>query len=529
MTDVAFIVPRRPDHGHRDRLWAHARARWERDFPGVPIIEGHHIEGPFNRGAAINQAAAETDAGVLVIIDSDVMLKRSQVLAAIERAQAGVVTWAHRRWREFSETATMRTLADRRLFGPEFEDVDLDLLVERTNPISWSCCQAVPRDVFEDMGGFDRRFRGWGFEDGAWAALVRGRYRWDRIEGDVINLWHPRSPERIVLGESAKTASDDYVRNALLGRRYMVAAIRDHRVGDQLGEDRLSDELAATHVRNLTLDDERFLKLARAKGMPEAGWERWWPTLDELVEGARTGHAGPPPTVTVVVHSGGDEEVWPERRHYLVHSIASLAEQVQGPIVQRVVYAVWPSDRILEEIRRIVEPFGFYVVGPEPGDWRPGHPWSRGQLWRYLGRKAIGDYIFGTEDDFTYDRPVDLVPMMETLAAHPHLRQLALLRAPVFPLELAAGGIIEQHPERYEHVSANGHSRVEHRDHFTNNPSLYRRSLPSTEGLPVTEGSEVAFARQLNRDPKSRFAYWGDGTPWVSHIGEVRGSVTATY
>jgi hypothetical protein len=70
---TVFLVPRRNDNGPRDKLWAYCRARWETYFPDIPIFEGHHDDGPFNRSAAVNRAAklaGEWDLGI--VIDSDV-------------------------------------------------------------------------------------------------------------------------------------------------------------------------------------------------------------------------------------------------------------------------------------------------------------------------------------------------------------------------------------------------------------------------------------------------------------------------
>jgi hypothetical protein len=62
---------------------------------------------------------------------------------------------------------------------------------------------------------------------------------------------------------------------------------------------------------------------------------------------------------------------------------------------------------------------------------------------------------------------------------------------------------------------------VTHRDHFTANPSLFHRSLVRTP-WPSGTSSERLFGDELLRDPRAHFAYWGDGTPWISHIGAVR-------
>jgi hypothetical protein len=117
------------------------------------------------------------------------------------------VTWAHRRWRGLSESWTKRVVDDRRDFGAEVDHDDMDILVERTNPISWSCCMVIPRAVWDDLGGFDERFRGWGFEDMALQSIVVGLYGHERIDGDVYHLWHPRSEERIGRRQPALTAT----------------------------------------------------------------------------------------------------------------------------------------------------------------------------------------------------------------------------------------------------------------------------------------------------------------------------------
>ena len=386
------------------------------------------------------------------------------------------------------------------------------LIVDVTTPISWSCCVAVPRSTFDDMGGFDERFKGWGFEDGAWAALVRALYPWSRIKGDMYHLSHERSDERIILGESRTTASSDYVRNALLGRRYMVAAIRDHKAGDQLGEEHLSDDMVRVHVSNLKKDDQKFLAMARARNMPEAKWDEWWPTLEELQAGAKSGKLVAEPTVTLVVHTDG-------RRDYISKSIPSLLANVSGPIVKRVIfddsgdpaYKAWLKDQF--------GPLGFFIVGP---DTRLGQAGSMHAMWSYLDRKCATDFVFQTEDDFLYDRPVELIPMMDTLDANPHLRQLALLRAPYYPRELEATepNILAWPMESHELKNDRPHPFLEHRNYFTFNPCLFRRSLCRLP-MPIRK-AETGFTDMLNRDPDSRFGLWGSGEAWTTHIGAER-------
>lgn len=513
---AVFLVPRRDDNGHRDRLWAWCRARWERYMPDVPVYEGHHTDGLFNRSAGINTAARLADADgrwdVGVVIDSDVFLRVSQVRAAIESAADGKVTWAHRRWREFSEAWTLDTLKRNRDFGPELELEDMDVLVERTNRLSWSCCIAIPRATFDDMGGFDERFRGWGWEDMAFQSLATSLYPWAWIEGDVLNLWHPRSPERIVKGQPRSTASEAYITNARLGRRYMVAARRDHGVHDR---PQASDaEELARDIANLREDDARWSVEAQRIGLPD--WDNWWPTLEELRDGAKEHRNGPPPGVAVIVRTGGAAETWPERSAYLRTSLASLSAQVTGTIVQRVLYADW-ADEFRPELSAIAAEHGFYVAG----EGHHGYTESVRRLWKYIARRVRAPYVFLAEDDFTYDRPVDLGPMVEALDTDRDLAQVALLRAPCYAREME-GGILGWPEEAFTpRDQGNGHGRLEHRLFWTMNPSLIRRTIADQQ-WPQAASSERVFGDRLLRNPQTRFAFWGDGTPWIGHLGEVR-------
>lgn len=130
-------------------------------------------------------------------------------------------------------------------------------------------------------------------------------------------------------------------------------------------------------------------------------------------------------------------------------------------------------------------------------------------------------HVFHAELDFVYLQPVELDAMTDALDAHPHLVQLALLRGPVNAQEIAAGGVLEQHPGDYESVRWRGCSWREHRRHVTTNPALWPRAIVR-RGWPQREHSEGHFGMSLfSAAPGLRAAYWGDGVD-VLHIGDVR-------
>lgn len=516
-----FLVPRREDNDHRDALWAWCKARWQQYAPDLPIYEGHHeaAEGSFNRSAAINRAARAADADgrwdFAVVIDADVLLKQSQFKAALALAQRTKrVTWAHRRWRGVSEEWTKRIVADAKDLGPELAAVDVDVLVERTNPLSWSCCFIIPRPIWDDVGGFDERFKGWGWEDMAWQSLVVGVYGYERLEGDVIHLWHPRSEERIIKGQPSWTASPEYLANGRLGRRYMYALRRDYGLTDRVGKPDPDD--LQRDMGNLIGDDAKFAHLQAVAHVPKAEiarWEDWWPTLQELRDSAKESSR----TVTLVVHSGGDPETWDDRKGYLHQSLASLTEQVRGPIEQRVIYSDWGGD-LRVELNEIGGEFGFYVAGPERHE---GYTASMRHMWNYLGRHALGSYIFMAEDDFLYKHPVDLAEMIEVLDHRQYLAQLALLREPYYPREFEEPGILAWPEASFSQQHLNGTSWLEHRNFWTANPNLFRRSLTAI-AWPAGPSSERLFGDAVLKDGAARFGLLGTGGASIAHIGAVK-------
>lgn len=461
------------------------------------------------------------------------------------------MTWAHRRWRGLREDATRRILDDRRDLGPELEH-DLDLLVEKTNPLSWSCCIAVPRPVWDDLGGFDERFRGWGFEDMAFQSVVLGLYGAERVsvlpadeeavgavaqtiedewgEGDrirealaplvrpadVYHLHHPRSEERVQQGRPATTASPDYVDNGRLGRRYMVALRRDYGLHDRAGvETPMDDDERDRDIANLIRDDAHFELLARRANRPD--WSDWWPTLDELVEGAKEERFGKTSEVAMVVRTGGEDETFEVRSGYLRRSLASLVERVHGPITRRVIYSDW-SERFRPELDAIATEFGFYIVGGGHHGYTP----AVRRLWRYLEARVSEPFVFLAEDDFVYLRDVELAPLVDALRRASRIRQIALLRGPCYPREFEEGGILGWPDADFSPAEAGTpRARIEHRLFWTMNPSLFARSIAST-AWPQVRSSERAFGDLLLRDPRAVFAFAGDGEPWIEHIGEVR-------
>lgn len=192
LTDpVPVLVPRRPDDGHRDRLWNYVRAWWRTEFPEWPVITGYDTRhGPFNRAEAINSAAANAGPAwdVAIVADGDTVPDPRLVRLAVDFArQTGRYCFPHTRWRGLSQAGTEMILRGRAAGSWR------PWVVETLHRTA-SSCLAVPRTLWDEVGGFDEGFVGWGGEDVAFSLAcwtLRGG-KIDRLGGDVYHLWHAR-------------------------------------------------------------------------------------------------------------------------------------------------------------------------------------------------------------------------------------------------------------------------------------------------------------------------------------------------
>ena len=215
------------------------------------------------------------------------------------------------------------------------------------------------------------------------------------------------------------------------------------------------------------------------------------------------------------------------RRGCLERTLASAGAELRGPITE-----VWVHDdsedptyrRWLELLLDEWPELRCSIIGPPPGVGRSGFGGAIRRAWSHLAEFSTASFVLHLEDDFTFNRQIQLRAMADVLAAHPHIVQLALRRQPWSPAELAAGGVVELHGDDFLDRTDGVNHWLEHSRFFTTNPSLYRRSLVA-EVWPEGEASEGRFTAQIReRHPNWRFAYWGarDSGEWVHHIGVER-------
>ncbi len=213
--------------------------------------------------------------------------------------------------------------------------------------------------------------------------------------------------------------------------------------------------------------------------------------------------------------------VMTDGRDHIFTTIPSAMAYLSGPISERWIHDDSGDPVVADRLARV---FPDWQIISTPG--RSGFGGAIRSAWSTLAEVSEADYVFHLEDDFSFARPVDLVDMVGILERNPRLVNLALRRQPWNAEEIAAGGIVEQHPADYAERLDRGaaHPWLEHRRFFTTNPGLYRRSLLLENEWPDGERSEGRFSLALLEDPDLRFGYYGSRASgeWVHHDGNVR-------
>lgn len=214
------------------------------------------------------------------------------------------------------------------------------------------------------------------------------------------------------------------------------------------------------------------------------------------------------------------------RRDCISKTIDSALEHLKGPITE---YVIHDDSGDLDNHEWLLDNFPMFSV--HASREREGFGKAIISSWREIDENSNSWFVFHLEDDFIFNREIDLLRMSRVIGVNPHLAQMALRRQPWNDLERRAGGIVELNPDAYvEHSGVNG-DWLEHRLFFTTNPCLYRTGLVKTE-WPDIQHSEGIFSHKLleeglpwMRSPECiRFAFWGKRSddPWVHHIGEQR-------
>jgi hypothetical protein len=213
------------------------------------------------------------------------------------------------------------------------------------------------------------------------------------------------------------------------------------------------------------------------------------------------------------------------RRQYTAESLASLAANL--PPDMKLFIHDDSMDRSfnswLLELTEQLWHGDFEVI--QPLTHKRGFGGAIQYAWQHIYDLGEFEYILHTENDFTFNEPINLVAMRRILDSDSTIAQVALLRQSWSKREKMAGGVIPSYPAG----AFRQHRNTEHSEFWTTNTSLLPMWVAGL-GWPDGDESEGMFTAKL-RKLGLHFAYYGgvEDPPRITHIGYDRVSEKAGY
>jgi glycosyltransferase involved in cell wall biosynthesis len=240
---ISLLMPFRanpgdPGYAERVRNFEWVREYWAEQLPLAEFIHGHDESVPYSKTRAVNDAARKANGDIFVILDADAYFPAEVLLTAAREIRLarkrGRKLWyvPYRRFyrldREISEVICWSDPGNPLVLpDPPPKRYAEELPTYSGNSdvrAHWygALVQVMPREAFEDVGGMDERFAGWGSEDVAFMRCVDTLYHPHKtLARSVCHLYHPRMGVDVTNRKWAGQASANS--NWPLSRKYLLA------------------------------------------------------------------------------------------------------------------------------------------------------------------------------------------------------------------------------------------------------------------------------------------------------------------
>jgi GT2 family glycosyltransferase len=149
--------------------------------------------GPYNRGWGFNVGVAlcEKQAGALCLLDADLMVPPDFVSRGLQAYHSGMRAFLPYQEIMYANAHWTTEAICRHLVNPK-ESPDLSACQGERFTGSEGGCIWVDAALYNEIGGHDERFEGWGFEDRDFCLRLNRATLVSRLPGRLLHLDHPR-------------------------------------------------------------------------------------------------------------------------------------------------------------------------------------------------------------------------------------------------------------------------------------------------------------------------------------------------
>jgi Cu/Zn superoxide dismutase len=169
------------------------------------------------------------------------------------------------------------------------------------------------------------------------------------------------------------------------------------------------------------------------------------------------------------------------------------------------------------------------LAGTHPGWSVAWHPHVQGfcatvrDAWKAAAEGHL-DWVYWSEDDFVYERGVELGDLAAVMEHEASIAQMAMMRQPVNETEIAAGSLLVAYRDRYQDQGSGSRRWLRSRTNFSTGSSLIRRRFMVERPWPDYPAEcEGRYSLDLLA-AGYEFGVWGAGEPWVRHEGVRSGT-----
>lgn len=188
---ISILVPYKSDRSYRDANWHWLKKRYELLLPNAELCIGNYDGEPFSRSAAINNAARLATRDIFIITDADIVFDVDQIARAILGLTGftWIIPYTILNYLTLKQTNELQKMEP----NVTLKALDFTGCNQRDcTSIMFGGISVVPRNYFEKIGGFDERFKDWGYEDNAFQEsldAICGHHK--RIRTSLWHMYHP--------------------------------------------------------------------------------------------------------------------------------------------------------------------------------------------------------------------------------------------------------------------------------------------------------------------------------------------------
>jgi predicted glycosyltransferase involved in capsule biosynthesis len=196
MAKISVIVPFKTDNGPRAKAFVWLKKRYQtlfiKKFSDLEVCFNISSDESFCKPKIINEAVKGSHGEIIAIADADILYDPEILFQAANLLKKGspwVIPYV--RVLDLKPLATKRVLK----FKPSIPVSVIHIKPSEVCSIRYGVGGLIVllRKSFDEVGGFDERFKGWGREDSAFRHTmdaICGKY--NRIKVDLYHLWHPK-------------------------------------------------------------------------------------------------------------------------------------------------------------------------------------------------------------------------------------------------------------------------------------------------------------------------------------------------